>query len=135
MDVKKSPKYKYSTLTSRELSKYGLKLIQYLKTEKPYTNSDLKLQDIADFLGLPSHQLSQVINTELKCNFYALINKYRIDQAKRQFIDPDKQHLNIIEIAYEVGFNSKSAFNTAFKKNAGMTPSQYKKQQSIRSAA
>lgn len=135
LNMKSTPKYEYSTLTSQELSKHGQKLIEYLKKEKPYTNSDLKLQDIALFLKLPPHQISQIINTELKCNFYTLINKYRIDQAKSQLIDSGKQHLNIIEIAYEVGFNSKSAFNTAFKKNTGLTPTQYKKQRLSRSAA
>jgi AraC-like DNA-binding protein len=55
-----------------------------------------------------------------------LINKDRIDEAKRNLFNPDKQHLTIIDIAYEVGFNSKSAFNTAFKKSTNMTPSQYK---------
>jgi len=135
LNVKSAPKYEYSTLTSQELSEYGQKLISYLKKEKPYTNSDLKLQDIAHFFKLPPHQLSQIINMELKCNFYTLINKYRINQAKSQLIDSGKQHLNIIEIAYEVGFNSKSAFNTAFKKNTGLTPTQYKKQRLSRYSA
>jgi len=134
-NVKNPPRYEHSTLTSHDLSEYGQKLIQYLKKDKPYTDSDLKLKDIAQFLELPSHQISQVINTELKCNFYTLINRYRIDDAKRLLVDPDKQHLNIIEIAYEIGFNSKSAFNTAFKKNTGMAPSQYKKQELSRSEA
>jgi len=101
-------------------------LIEYLEKDKPYMNNKLKLQDIANYLELASYQLSQVISTELNCNFYTLINKYRIDEAKRNLINPDKQHLTILDIAYEVGFNSKSAFNTAFKKSANMTPSQYK---------
>ena len=124
-----SPKYEYSGLSPKELSEYGEKLIEYLETKKPYTANDLKLQDIADYFGLPSHQLSQIINTELKRNFYDLINSHRIEEAKRELIAPAKQHMTILAIAYEVGFNSKSAFNTAFKKYTQMTPSQYKESQ------
>lgn len=123
------PKYECSGLTSQELSAYGEKLIAYLEEEKPYTNNDLKLQDIADSLGLPAYQLSQIINTTLQRNFYDLVNSYRIEEAKRQLIAPTNQHFTILAIAYDVGFNSKSAFNTAFKKYTKMTPSQYKHSQ------
>ena len=135
LNVKRHPKYEYSSLKPRDLLAYGQKLIEYIKEDKPYINNELKSQDIASYLGLPPHQLSQVINTELKTNFYSLINKYRIEEAKRLLIDPNKQHLNILEIAFETGFNSKSAFNTAFKKNTTMTPSQYKQAQIHQSIA
>jgi len=135
LNVKHHPKYEYSSLKPRDLSAYGQKLIEYIKKDKPYIDNELKLQDIASYLGLPPYQLSQVINTELKTNFYSLINKYRIEEARRLLIDPDKQHLNILEIALETGFNSKSAFNTAFKKNTTMTPSQYKQAQIHQSIA
>jgi len=135
LNVKRYPKYEYSSLKPRDLSAYGKKLIEYIKKDKPYADNELKLQDIASYLGLPPYQLSQVINTELKTNFYSLINKYRIEEAKRLLIDPNKQHLNILEIAFETGFNSKSAFNTAFKKNSTMTPSQYKQAQIHQSIA
>ena len=135
LNVKHPAKYEYSSLKPRDLSAYGQKLIEYIKKDKPYINNDLKLQDIASYLGLPPYQLSQVSNTELKTNFYSLINKYRIEEAKRLLIDPNKQHLNILEIAFETGFNSKSAFNTAFKKNTTMTPSQYKQAQIHQSIA
>ncbi len=120
-------KYDHSGLSPHDLAEYSKKLTIYLEEEKPYINNNLKLQDIADYFGLPSHQLSQIINTELKRNFYDLINSYRTEEAKRKLIDTTKQHMTILAIAYEVGFNSKSAFNTAFKKYTEMTPSQYKK--------
>ena len=135
LNVKRHPKYEYSSLKPRDLSAYGQKLIEYIKKDKPYIDNELKLQDIASYLGLPPYQLSQVINTELKTNFYSLINKYRIEEAKRLLIDHSKQHLNILEIAFETGFNSKSAFNMAFKKNTTMTPSQYKQAQIHQSIA
>jgi len=135
LNGKRHPKYEYSALTQLDLSSYRKKLIEYLEKDKPYMNNELKLQDIASYLGLPPYQLSQVINAELKTNFYSLINKYRIEEAKRLLIDPNKQHLNILEIAFETGFNSKSAFNTAFKKNTTITPSQYKQAQIHQSIA
>jgi AraC-like DNA-binding protein len=126
---KQPPKYKYSSLSERDIARHKDYLINYLEQEKPYTDPDLKLQNLADHLGIPSYQLSQIINTELQQNFYELINSLRIEEAKHRLIDPAKQHNTIVAIAYDVGFNSKSTFNTAFKKYTRMTPSQFKKSQ------
>ncbi len=124
---KRASKYKYSSLSEHDIAKYRDKLINYLEQEKPYTDPDLKLQNLSDHLGIPSYQLSQIINTELQQNFYDLINSLRISEAKHKLIDPAQQHITILAIAYDVGFNSKSTFNTAFKKYTKMTPSQFKK--------
>jgi len=123
------PKYEYSSLDERDIARYKDNLINYLEQEKPYTDPDLKLQNLADHLGIPSYQLSQIINTELQQNFYELINSLRIAEAKHRLIDPANQHITILAIAYDIGFNSKSTFNTAFKKYTKMTPSQFKKSQ------
>ncbi len=122
-------KYKYSNLTLQELTAYKEQLITYLENEKPYLDNDIKLLDIAKSLGLPTYHLSQVINTQLNRNFYDLINSYRIEKAKLRLGNPEEQDLTILAIAYEVGFNSKSAFNTAFKKNTNITPSLYRQSQ------
>jgi len=129
ISTKQTAKYEYSGLSEQDIAHYKGTLLNYLKQEKPYTNSDLKIQNLADHLGIPSYQLSQIINTELQQNFYDLINSFRISEATHMLIDPAKQHLRIIDIAYEVGFNSKSTFNTAFKKYTNLTPTQYKKSQ------
>ena len=126
---KQSPKYKYSGLNEREIAKYKEKLIDYLEQDKPFTNPDLQLKNLADHLGIPSYQLSQIINTGLQQNFYDLINSLRIAEAKHRLIDPANQHIQILAIAYDIGFNSKSTFNTAFKKYTKMTPSQFRKSQ------
>jgi len=126
---KQPPKYEYSSLSERDIARYKDKLINYLEQEKPYTDSDLKLQNLADHLGIPSYQLSQIINTELQQNFYDLINSLRISEATHILIDPAKQHVKIIDIAYGVGFKSKSTFNSAFKKYTQLTPTQFKKSQ------
>ena len=124
---KQPPKYEYSSLSKQDIARHKDKLISYLEQEKPYTDPDLKLQNLADHLRIPPYQLSQIINTELQQNFYDLINSLRIAEARHRLIDPTKQHITIITIAYDVGFNSKSTFNTAFKKYTKMTPSQFKK--------
>jgi len=126
---KQPPKYKYSSLSERDISKHKDNLIKYLEQEKPYTDPDLQLKNLADHLGIPSYQLSQIINTELQQNFYELINSLRIAEAKQRLVDPANQHITIVAIAYDVGFNSKSTFNTAFKKHTQMTPSQFKESQ------
>jgi len=124
---KQPPKYEYSSLSEPDIERHKDNLLSYLEQEKPYTDPDLKLQNLADHLGIPSYQLSQIINTELQQNFYDLVNSLRIAEAKYRLMDPAKQHITIITIAYDVGFNSKSTFNTAFKKYTKMTPSQFRK--------
>ena len=126
---KQQPKYEYSSLSKRDIARHKDNLIKYLEREKPYTDSDLKLQNLADHLGIPSYQLSQIINTELQQNFYDLINSFRIAEAKQRLIDPANQNFTILAVAYDIGFNSKSTFNAAFKKYTQMTPSQFKKSQ------
>ncbi len=120
------PKYEYSNLDQQDIASHKENLNNYLEQEKPYKNSDLKLGDLADHLGMPSYQLSQVINIGYQQNFYDLINSLRIKDAKRMLTDSSTQNNKIIGIAFDVGFNSKSTFNSAFKKHTGMTPTQFK---------
>ncbi|MCP4491878.1 MAG: AraC family transcriptional regulator [Gammaproteobacteria bacterium] len=119
-------KYEYSNLDQQNIQSYKEDLSNYLEQEKPYINPNLKLGELADHLGMPSYQLSQVINIGYQQNFYDLINSLRIAEAKRILASPSTQHNKMIGIAFDVGFNSKSTFNAAFKKHAGMTPTQFK---------
>ena len=93
----------------------------------PYRNPDLSLAELAAQLHLPPHHLSQVINEQCQQNFFDFINTYRIEEVKRQLQSPDTAHLKLEEIGFAAGFNSKSAFNAAFKKNTQTTPSQFRK--------
>ncbi|RLA75562.1 MAG: hypothetical protein DRG11_01175 [Epsilonproteobacteria bacterium] len=120
-------KYKNSKLCDLDLEKNKHRLLKYLKKTKSYLDSNLTLQDLADELELSKQELSQTINTQLKQNFYDLINSHRIEEAKIKLTNPATQTLTILQIAFEVGFNSKSVFNTAFKKHTNTTPSKYKK--------
>lgn len=124
--VKNSPKYEKSTLTPARAETYLNKLLQLMETEKLFTNSELKLQDLADKLNLSPHHLSQIINERRGQNFFDFLNQYRIAEAKKYLSAPGKQNYTILSIALEVGFNNKASFNTAFKKHTGMTPSEFR---------
>ena len=103
-------------------------LLDVMEREKPYTQSDLTLQDLAAMLSISPHNLSEVINTQLGKNFYDFINGYRIDEVQRRLADPQYTALTVLAIGLDAGFNSKSSFNAVFKKHVKMTPSQYRAQ-------
>ena len=124
-------KYEKSTLSVDSTDELLGKLKTYMETEKPFLNSELGLPELAAALSLSTHHLSQLINEGLNQNFFDFINSYRIEEIKKQLHDPKLSHIKIEEIAFQNGFNSKSAFNTAFKKFTTTTPSQYRKEVKI----
>ncbi len=124
----KLKKYEKSSLTSENSEKYLKKLIKIMECEKPFLNNDLTLQKLSEMLSISPHHLSQIINEKKNQNFFDFINSYRIEEAKNLLVDKKGELLTILAIAEEVGFNSKSAFNIAFKKYTSLTPSQFKKQ-------
>lgn len=102
-------------------------LRNFMKEKEPYLNPNLTIQNLADELGKPVRELSILINYNFKQHFYDFINSYRIDKAKELLKNTSSKDLMVFEIFYDVGFNSKSSFNTAFKKQVGKTPTQYRK--------
>jgi AraC-like DNA-binding protein len=125
-EEQKVKKYEKSSLTD-ELANGSLrKLIRLMENEKFFMKSDITLNKLADELMISPHHLSQIINEKTNQNFFDFINSYRIEEAKKLLVDPKGELLTILAIADEVGFNSKSAFNNAFKKNTGMTPTEYR---------
>ena len=128
LGVENERMYQTSPLSEADKKVYLNKIESYMITEKPYLNPDLTLGELAKLLNIPVHYLSQILNEQLNQNFYNYINYYRIKEAMEILSDPDKKDLTILEILYHVGFNSKSVFNTAFKKQVNMTPSNFKKQ-------
>jgi len=120
-------KYERSSLTIERGDVYLKRLLQLMENKKPYADGSLTLQKLAKALAIPPHHLSQIINEQLNQNFFDFINNHRIEEAKRMLIDPARQHISILAISEEVGFNSKSAFNAAFKKHTQMTPSEFRK--------
>ncbi|WP_184549247.1 helix-turn-helix domain-containing protein [Mucilaginibacter sp. FT3.2] len=104
-----------------------LKLQQYMVEEKPFLNPSLTIQDISKGISIPVRDLSVLINHRLDRHFYDFVNTYRIENAMDILKDVSKNKVTVLEILYEVGFNSKSSFNTAFKKHTGDTPTSYRK--------
>lgn len=126
-DAPPAKKYEKSTLTSERAEVYLTRLLDFMEREKPYKDGDLTLPKLAARLNVSPHHLSQIINERLKQNFFDFVNAYRVEEAKHQLLDVTKSHYTLLAIAEEVGFNSKSAFNAAFKKQTRTTPSDYRK--------
>jgi AraC-like DNA-binding protein len=104
-----------------------VRLRVHMETRRPWLEPDLTLEELASQLALRPKVLSQAINEGLGQNFFEFINTYRIGEAKRLLTNPADKKITVLEVLYQVGFNSKSSFNTVFKKQTGMTPSEFKK--------
>lgn len=98
-----------------------------LEDHKIYTNPELKLADVAELVGLPQHQLSKLINEKFGKSFNDLINEYRVQEFINRINEPEFRNLSVFGIALDVGFNTKSSFNSTFKKITGKTPSEFRK--------
>ncbi len=98
----------------------------FMKQNKPYLDGSLTLPQLAEQLGISPNYLSQVVNEQLDKNFFDFINYSRVEEAKKYLTDPGKDRTNILPLAFDADFNTKSAFYTAFKRHAGMTPGQFK---------
>lgn len=118
-------KYSKSGLTKDFSSELKQQLLFLLNEEKIYKQNDISLEKLANKLGTTRHNASQVINEHFNLNFFELINTYRIKEAQEILKNDIHHNLNIIEVAYEVGFNNKVTFNKSFKKQLEQTPSQY----------
>jgi AraC-like DNA-binding protein len=128
-DIVSEEKVNASTAVNEEVYNGELlKLQQYMSEEKPFLNPSLTIQDVSKGIKIPVRDLSLLINHKLEQHFYDFVNTYRIENAMDILKDDTKSKVTILEILYEVGFNSKSSFNTAFKKHTGNTPTSYRKQ-------
>ncbi|RRB04932.1 helix-turn-helix domain-containing protein [Larkinella rosea] len=101
------------------------RLLRYMEEEKPYLDPELTLSSLAKQLQLSRSFLSQLINEGVGDNFYNFVNRYRVEQVKRFMNDPSMRHFNLLGLALEAGFKSKSTFNLIFKRFTGLTPSEY----------
>ena len=122
------PKAKYAgvLLKETEAENYAIKLKQFMATEKPYLEADLSLPELANKLDIPSHHLSRVINEQFGVNFFDFVNQYRVEEVKSRINNPEFENLSLLGIAFDCGFNTKSAFNRVFKKMTGSTPSEFR---------
>ncbi len=120
-------KYSKSGLSDEMADEYLSALMKLMDEEQPYLNSELTLNTLGDLISISPHHLSEVINKKLNQNFFDFINKYRIEKVKKELLNPRKKNYTLLSIALDAGFNSKSSFNTIFKKQTGMTPSEFRK--------
>ncbi len=117
-------KYKKTGLNYIENQRILHELDNLLNNKMIFKDNTISLTKLTKILETNTHNLSQVINENKQQTFFELIGSYRIREAKKMLVLSDE--LNISEIAFDVGYNSLSAFNSAFKKSTGLTPSKYR---------
>jgi len=130
-NMEEFPQQKKKSLSDEVNEQYLQKLLSYMESEKPYLDSSLTIYKLAEKISIPPRSLSDVINNSLNKNFYDFVNSYRIKEAERLLAENNGPSKTILEILYEVGFNSKSSFNQAFKKHTGITPSYFKRRRGL----
>ncbi len=125
--IQPKKKYEKNKIDDGRKGKYLSQLLEYMKNEKPYLEENITLKDLSEKLSISSHHLSIIINEQLNQNFYNFINSYRINDVIEKLSDPANLNKNVLDLAYDSGFNTKSTFNIAFKSITGMTPTEYRK--------
>jgi len=126
-DELKKEKYAGSTLSEAERRDGCLRLDNLMTLEKPYLRADFTLEQLAAKTSMTPKKLSQLINENYHQNFFDFINSFRILEAQRLLKESTDAKLTVLEVMYQTGFNSKSSFNTLFKKKTGQTPTEFKK--------
>lgn len=122
-----SKKKKKELLDEDTIAEYSKRLLNYINEEKPYLDSSLSLRSLAERIDIHPNQLSWLLNENMGKNFSDFINQYRVEAFKQIAKDPENSNITLIGLAYDSGFNSKTVFNTYFKKETGLTPKQFLK--------
>jgi len=125
-----SGEIKRKIISDSDLVLLKSRLSELMEQKKPYLDSELNLIKLSELINMTPHHLSYLINTGFNENFFSFINKYRVERAKEMLVKEEMNMLSILGIAFESGFNSKTSFNTTFKKITGFTPSDFKKRSS-----
>ncbi len=112
-------------LTPAEAEQLHQRLLHLMNNDKIFLEPELSLPDLAARMPLTVNDMSYLLNEQVGVNFFQFINSYRIDEAKQLMLSSQHKHLSILGIAYSAGFSSKTTFNTAFKKETGLSPSQF----------
>lgn len=107
------------------LSDISVQLKDFMEKEKAFLNPNLSLALLSEKTGIKTDLISRVINSEMGINFHEFVNQYRVEEFMKNVEEDTLSHLNLLGIAFESGFNSKSTFNLVFKKLSGKTPRQY----------
>ncbi len=122
-----SAKYAKSSLAPGLAEAIAARLEAAMRADQPYLENDLTLPDLAARVGSTPHQLSQVLSTHIGLSFFEYVNRLRIEAVKATLARPQASGRPLLEIALECGFGSKTAFNDAFKRATGMSPSAYRR--------
>jgi AraC-like DNA-binding protein len=123
-------KYRSSNLDQAQAMKLLADLENYMIEKRPFSDSSLSLKTLAFSTGISERNLSQIINEYKNQNFFDFVNSYRVKYAMGLLRNPENEQRTMLDILFESGFNSKTTFNTTFKKHTGLTPSDYKKKYS-----
>ncbi|HEX5653602.1 MAG TPA: helix-turn-helix domain-containing protein [Chitinophagaceae bacterium] len=116
-------------LNDNKLNEIAVAITRLMNADNLYLEPELTLQHLANKLNIPPYQVSQAINEGLKKTFYELVNNYRVNEAKRLLLDHKNANYTVLAIGFEAGFNSKTTFNTVFKKFTGQTPTEFRDKQ------
>lgn len=127
LDISNSSTIVRDILSKTEIEEYLKAIYDLLEKEKIFFDPSLSLKKMAENLSIHPNKLSWLINVQIGKNFNEFINSYRIAEFKQKAIDPNNSNLTILGLAYECGFNSKTVFNSQFKKSTGMTPKEWLK--------
>lgn len=128
LDTTKRGSYQKTGLKEEHVDPLLKQLISAMDETEIWKNPELSVADLSNETKIPKHYITQLLNEKLERNFYTFVNGYRTEGAMKMLKDEKYKNWSIIAIAFECGFNSKSAFNNYFKKHTGTTPSAYKKQ-------
>jgi AraC-like DNA-binding protein len=119
-------KYRKSAQTAEEAERLVAKIETAFARDQLFRNSDLSLSALAKAVGARPNAVSQALNQHLGLGYFDFVNRHRIEEAKRLIAASEVGADGLLDVAFSVGFNSKSTFNAAFKKFSGLTPSRFR---------
>ena len=132
LEVRERKDRKIRQRSERHISSSS-ELVQRLKRliedDRVFTDCEVTLDSLAERMDMAPFEMTRLLHREMHTSFYALVNRYRVEEVKKKLSAPDTRHYTLLAIAYECGFNSKSTFNRVFKEHTGVTPSAYLEQQ------
>ncbi|MBK8566536.1 MAG: AraC family transcriptional regulator [Saprospiraceae bacterium] len=125
-DNETMPTARKQLFSEEKLNLLKISLLKKMETERPYLDPELNLPSLAHQMNLSVHEMSELINMGFGENFAQFVNRHRVEESKKLLFSEKHAHLSMVGIAFEAGFNSKTAFNMAFKKMTGVSPTEFR---------